>query len=148
MADHLRKRIRVAAAASGVLGNLTTTGTRVSVSPVYDLNDLPALRISTPAETIDIESLGTGRIRRHTLTLAVEACVKANSSYTDSVDQICKEVQIALDTSNTLGGLCKWIEPKSFELQAEGEGDKAIAVGRMEFDVIYFTAQGAPDVPM
>jgi len=148
MADHLRKQIRAAVVASGVLGNLTTTSTRVANSPVYDLTDLPALRISTPAEAMEIESLGASRIRRHTLTLAVEACVKANSSYVDTVDLICKEVQIALDASNTLGGLCKWIEPKSFEQQLEGEGDKAIAVGRMEFDVVYFTAQGAPDVAL
>lgn len=149
MADHLRNQIRDAVAASGVLGNLSTTGTRVYTSRVYDMQDanLPGLRIFTSEEAIAVQSLGMVRIRERTLTLIVEACVKANTAYDDTVDDIAKEVEIALDANNTLGTLCKWIEPKQFTLEIDGDGDKAIAVGKMVFEVRYYAAKGTPDVP-
>lgn len=150
MADHLRKRIRAAVVASGVLGNLTTTETRVYASRVADMQsaNLPGLRIYTPEEQIEPVSMGEGRIRHHSLTLIVEACVKSNTTPDDTVDQICKEVQMALDANQTLGGLCKWIELRSFEQQLDGESDKTICMGRMTFEVFYVTAQSAPDTPL
>lgn len=148
MADHLRNQIRDAVADSGVLGNLTTTATRVYKNRTQDMQagNLPGLRIFTQQEAVSLLSMGVGRIRERTLVLVVEACVKANSAYDDTVDDICKEVETALDNNNTLGGLCKWIELTSFDLELDGEGDKAIAVGRMSFEVRYLTAQGSPDV--
>jgi len=150
MADHLRKQIRAAAATA--LTGLTTTTSHVFKNRDRDLQaaDLPALRIWTLEEATSVQSMGVGRVREHTLQLIVEACVKANSAYDDTVDLICKEFEIALDnhTTQTLSGLCKYIKPAGFELEVEGEGDKTIAVGRMTFEVIYFTAQGAPDVPL
>lgn len=147
MADHLRDQIRAAAAAA--LTGLATTGARVYVSRAQDMQaaNLPGLRLYTTEESAEMLSLGIARIRQRTLTLIVEACVKAASGYDDTVDDIAKEVEIALDASNTLGGLCKWIEPTQFTLELGGEGDKVVAVGRMTFEVRYYAAQGTPDVP-
>lgn len=150
MADHLRKQIR--AAVKTALTGLTTTTTKVFASRVADLtdNDLPGLRIYTTEESVRVLSMGDGRIREHELTLVVEACVRSNSTPDDTADQICKEVEVALDATatQTLGGLCKWIEPKQFEQEIDGEGAKAVFVHRMTFTVYYVTAQGAPDVPL
>ena len=147
MADHLRDQIRAAVVTA--LTGLTTTSTRVYSSRAQDMQpaNLPGLRIYTTEESVEIESLGINRRRHRTLTLMVEACVKATSAPEDTIDDICKEVEIALDTANTLGGLCKWIEPTQFELELDGEADKSIAVGRMTFEVHYYTAKGSPDVP-
>lgn len=150
MADLLRKQIRAAAVTA--LTGLATTGSNVFGNRDRDLQEaeLPALRILTGDESIELSSIGVGRIRQHELQLVVEACVKDNTAYDDDVDAICKEVQIALDNpvTQTLGGLCKYIEPRGFELEIEGESDKTVAVGRMTFLVVYYTAQGAPDVPL
>lgn len=147
MADHLRNQIRDAVVTA--LTGLTTTTTHVYASREQDMQaaNLPGLRIFTTEEAIVMLSMGIGRIRERTLTLLIEACVKATTSYDDTVDDICKEVEVALDASNTLGGLCKWIEPKQFALELSGDGDKVVAVGRMTFEVRYYAAQGTPDVP-
>ena len=148
MADHVRKQIRAAAVTA--LTGLATTAGRVFASRVYPLQDadLPGLRISNPDEAIESASLGGANryLERH-LTLEVQACVKQVSGYEDLVDQIAKEVEIALATNNTLGNLAKWIVPRSIETELSGEGEKPIAVATIRFEVVYITALNAPDVP-
>ena len=146
MTDHVRKQIRAAAVTA--LGGLTTTGARVQDNPVHPLQeaDLPGLRVFTPAETAKVLSMGSSRTRERAVTLVVEACVKAVSGYANAVDLIAKEVEIALDANSTLGGLCTYIEPTSFEEDQDGAGDKPVAVGRMKFEVLYRPRKGAPDV--
>ena len=148
MADHLRKQIRTAAVAA--LTGLGTTGSRVYVSRAHPMQDanLPGLRIYTRSEEVEIASMGVGRVRERRLELVVEACVKANSAYDDTLDQIQKEVEIALDANQGLGGISKYVEPRSFEDAFEGEGEKVVAMKRMAFEVLYYTAQGAPDVAL
>lgn len=147
MADHVRKQIRAAAVAE--LTGLATTGARVYASRVYAMQDtdLPGLRIYTPSEEVQISSMGVGRRRERTLSLVVEACVKAVSGYDDSIDQIQKEVEVALDADQGLGGLCHYVELRTVEDVFEGESEKPVAVKRMTFEVLYYTALGAPDVP-
>ena len=145
MADHLRKQIR--SAAVNALTGLATTAARVKNSPVNALqeSDLPGLRVFTQGESAQIASMGSTRKRERTLTLVVEACVKATTGYADTVDLIAKEVEVALDANNTLGGLCAQIEPRAFSEDQDGAGDKPVAVGRIEFEVLYYTRKGAPD---
>lgn len=145
MSDHLRAQIR--AAAVSALTGLTTSGARVKDSPVHPLqeSDLPGLRIFTQAESAEITTMGATRKRARTLTLVVEACVKAATGYATSVDLMAKEIEVALDANNTLGGLCAQIEPRTFSEDQDGAGDKPVAVGRLEFEVLYYTRKGAPD---
>lgn len=147
MADHLRKRIRSAAATK--LTGLTTTGANVFTSRAYPLQDanLPALRITTPSEQSEMVSMGIGnRTVERTLTLQVEGVVKALTGFEDTCDQIAKEVEIALANDNTLGGLCKYIQLRSTATEISGEAEKPIAVTTMLFDVLYHTSLNAPDV--
>ena len=148
MPDHVRKQIRAAAATA--LTGLTTTGANVFPSRVYPMQDadLPGLRIYTNDEQIENEELGAGRTRERSLDLVVEACVKAATGYDDTADQIQKEVEIALDGDNTLGGLAKYIEPRQVQNALAGEGEKPIALRRIVFEVFYQTAMGAPDVAL
>ncbi len=149
MADHLRKQIR--AAAKTALTGLTSTGARVYASRVHPLQDADlgagALRLYTRDEEVEISSMGVGRLRERRLSLVVEACVKAVSGYDDTIDQIQKEVEIALDADQGLGGLCKYVELKTVEDAFETD-EKVVAVKRMTFEVLYYAAQGAPDVPL
>ena len=148
MADHVRRQIRVAAVAA--LTGLSTTGARVYASRVYPLQDadLPALRIYTQEEAVQLASLGVSRRRERTLDLVVEACAKAVSGLDDTLDQIQKEVEIALDANQGLGGLCKYVELKGVADALEGEAEKPVGVKRMVFEVLYYTALGAPDTAL
>lgn len=147
MADHLRKQIREAAVTT--LTGLTTTATRVFDSRVrlIQQTDCPCLRVYCDDEEIELASMGIGaRDRKRTLRLIVEGCVATNSSPEDTVDLIAKEVEVALDNNNGLGGLVKWIEPRRIETEFSGEGETLVAVIRLQFEVLYHSAKGAPDV--
>ena len=150
MADHLRRQIREAAAT--LLTGLATTGSNVFQSRVYPLRDgqLPALRIFTLNESVEANTIGAGpaRLQERTLTLGVEGCVKAKDNYDDTLDAICKEVEVAIAGDNTLGGKCKWVQLTSTEIDMDGETEQPIAIARLSFQVFYITALNAPDVAL
>jgi len=149
MADHLRKQIRDAAATT--LTGLATTGTRVFASRVYPLQeaDLPALRVDTNNEDVDSESIVVNRVLDRTVQLLVQACVKQNTAYNDTIDQIIKEVEVALSTlaAQTMAG-AKSVQLLRIEVVLAGEGEKPVAVATMLFAVPYHTALNAPDVAL
>lgn len=148
MADHLRKQIRAAAAAA--LTGLATTGAHVFTSRARKLqqSDLPALRIYTGDESIDMKEPAQPRLRERQITLIVEAVVAANTAYDDTMDEIVKEVELAFDANNGLGGLARAIEPHEYpRARFGGEGDAVIGMQELQFKVLYYTRQSAPDVP-
>lgn len=148
MADHLRKQIRAAAATT--LTGLTTTSTRVFTERARAMQaaDLPGLRIYCDDESIEVASMGTGRYRKRTMSLVVEGIASGNTAPENTCDQIAKEVEIALDANNGLGGLVKWIEPRRINTDISKDADTLIAVVRMEFEVLYYAQMGAPDVAL
>lgn len=148
MADHLRKQIRSAAAAA--LTGLATTGTRVFTSRARAIaeGDLPCLRVFFDDESVTHVTLGPGRRRERMGALLVEAIAKGNSAPEDTADQIVKEVEIALDANNGLGGLVKYIEPRRINSDFAGEADSIVVTTRMQFDVLYYAAMGSPDVAL
>jgi hypothetical protein len=147
MTTHVRKAIRAAAVTA--LTGLTTTSTRVFDSRVYPMQDaqLPGLRIDTADEEIGIGSMGVSRLVERTLQLVVQACVKENTTYNDTIDTIIKEVEIAIAANQGIGG-AKYVQLKSINVANAGEGEKPVAVATMTFEVFYITALGAPDVAL
>lgn len=148
MGDHLRKQIRVAAAAQ--LTGLATTGSRVFVDRARRIQptDLPALKIFLGDENIDMKEPMAPRLRERQLVLIVEAVVAANTAYDDTMDQIVKEVENALDANNGLGGLCKAIEPHEYpRARFGGDADTVVGSQELHFMVLYYTRQSAPDTP-
>ena len=150
MANHLRRQIREAAAT--LLTGLATTGSNVFQNRVYPLQDgdLPALRIFTQAESVEANTIGAdpARLQERTLSLVVEGCVKDPDGFDDTADAICKEVEVAIAGNNTLGGLCKWVQLTSTEIEMDGETAQPIAIVRLTFQVFYITALNAPDVAL
>ena len=145
MADHVAEQI--VAAAKTALTGLTTTGANVFDSRVYPIQDaeLPGLLIDQGAEDSKISSMGAARINERLMELVVIAKVKQDASYRTLVNTIRKEVETKLDQ-----GLApaKYVRPKSFEIELSGDGEKPVASGTMTFEVLYYTAQGAPDVAL
>ena len=95
MANHIRQQIRERVGTT--LTGLTTTGSNVFQSRVYNLEDskLPAIIIYTKSEDSELLEMGSTRTLQRNLSLVVEAYVKANSNYDDTIDTIAKEVEAA-----------------------------------------------------
>lgn len=148
MGDHVRKQIRDRV--KTLLTGLTTTTSNCYASRVKPLQDaeLPAVLVDTleAGEIRPGSAFGAGRVLERALPLTISVAVKQTDNYQDTLDQIYKEVEIALAGDNTLGGLAKYVQPSS-EPAADlsGEGEKPIATGRMTFEVVYLTALNAPD---
>lgn len=142
MTDHVRKQIRDAAVTA--LTGLTTTGTKVYASRVYDMQDsnLPGLRVFTNDEDVEIASLGgSQRLLERNLQLVVEACVKQNDTFDQTLDTIIKEVEVAL-----AGGLtgAKYVQLQRVEIELSGEAEKPVGVARMTFEAPYITTASDP----
>lgn len=150
MADHLRKRIRgaVITACTG----LATTGSRVyagRVDPLPDTQGATLLVDMGPEEIVASSLGGAGRLLERRLGLVLRAMVKTHAAtYLDTLDQIAKEVEVALAADQTLGGLVKWVQPESMEEpELDGQGDKVVASLVMRFACFYYAALNAPDTP-
>ena len=83
--SHIRQQIREQVGTT--LTGLTTTGSNVFESRVYPLSDasLPALIIYSKSETSSISTMGTGLGIDRTMTLTIEAYVKANLTFDDTI---------------------------------------------------------------
>jgi hypothetical protein len=145
MADHVRKQVRDAAAEA--LKGLPTTGQRVYENRLHDLQDseLPALRVFTDSEQIEIAAKGTARERRHILALIIECCSKKSAGMDDELDAMIKEVIVRLDENQDIADV-KFLEPRTVDIDMDGEAEKEIGVARITFEVPFYTSQGAPDV--
>lgn len=149
MANHLRRQIREAVAT--LLTGLTTTGNRVFQSRVQTLKDnqLPALVILTNEETITQETIHSNPLLERQLSVQVIAKAKVNTNLDDTLDQIIKEVEMAVfasDAANTLGGLVKGLVLDSLDITFNGEAETKVGEAVMAFTAVYFNQAATPDV--
>lgn len=104
MANHIRQQLREAFAAQ--VTGLATSGSRVFQSRIRNLAaaDLPGLRIYAEQEDIeDQDNLTSPYYQERTLTLRCEAVAKTTSNLDDTLDTMCKEVEVAIATASALG---------------------------------------------
>ena len=147
MANHVRRQIRDAVATA--LTGLATTGTRVFPSRTQVLQDanLPGLRVYTQQEDVLIGSIDASRLQERTLTLLVEGVAKVNDTLDDTLDQIAKEVEVALDAAQGAGG-AKYLQLTNTDIEMNAEGEQDTGTVRLTYEVLYITATGAPDVAL
>ena len=145
MASEIRKQIRDAATTA--LTGLTTTGSKVYPSRVYEMQaaDLPGLRIFTNSQTVVQVDVAANPTEENALELVVEACAKTGADLDDTLDAMVKEVRVALAGVQTLGG-AKRVSLKTIEVEMEAEAEAPRGVARLTFEVLYYSAQNAPDV--
>lgn len=148
MSDHVRKQIRDAVKTT--LAGLTTTGARAFTSRVYPLamNEYPCILIYTKEEAARIATLDAPRRSERTLTLTVEAVTQLSAVLDDTLDQICKEVEVALTAAPTLGGLSQDLWLARTEVQLNDEGAIPFGKALMEWSIEYDVHEFTPDVPV
>lgn len=148
MANHLRRQIREAIA-TAVTG-LTTTSTRVFQSRVYPLErgtDLPGLLVFSLAETSERRTMPAPGLMERTLRVQVVAVARALADLDDTLDGICKEVEVALAMPcAALAGLAKTITLTSTDIELQGTSDRPVGQAAMTYEVVYMAAENAPDV--
>lgn len=138
---HVRQSIRddIISTVTG----LATTGARVYKSRVYpmDADKLPGLCVYTKDESSTVLSMGPNRTISHTLTIVIEAYVKALTGYDDSLDAIALQVENALMVDRKRDGLAKDTQITSFQADFSGQGDQPVATGIITVDVVYHTKE-------
>jgi hypothetical protein len=114
---------------------------------VYNMQDanLPGLRIDTADESINLDTVHGPALLERELQLIVQACVKENTTYNDTIDTIIKEVEVAIAANQSLGG-AKGVWLSTISVQLSGEAEHPIAVATITFRVPYYTMQDAPTV--
>lgn len=145
MADHLRQQIRDAAVTA--LTGLTTTGSNVFATRFYpqETSNLPCLLVYTLSEESAPESTGATGTMARSLLLAIDGVARAVASLDETLDDIAKEVEVALMADVTLGGLAKDAFIEATEIEVDAIGDKPVGVIKMEFNVMYLAVKNAPD---
>lgn len=143
--SHVRKQIRDYFETT--LTGLTTTGTKVYASRVYSLSEdkLPALVIYTKSESSEEVSFVGKRVQNRELTVAVEGYVRRNATFDDLIDTISKEVEVALLSDPTLGGLAINTQLQSSEIDFSGESEQPVGTIVLTFAVQYRTETGQPE---
>lgn len=150
MANHVRRQIREAVA-TAVTG-LTTTSTRVFQSRVYPVQDaeLPCLLIHTRSEASAPMTIHAPKAMDRTLQLEIVAVAKAVADLDDTLDGICKEVEIAVETWSIAGhgGLADSVHLVSTEFDLQGTGEKPTGTATMTYELNFFTLANAPDAAL
>ena len=152
MANHIRQQLREAVATT--LTSLTTTGANVFQARLNPLqaSELPALRIYTEGEQVEIQSIGYPARQERRIALVVEGVARQSADTEDKLDTISKEVEAALGASLTTwqaGGIARGgVALESAEIGLSGEGDLDTGVVTMRFTAICYTMSNAPDVAL
>ena len=147
---HVRKLIRDRVTTT--LSGLATTGANAFKTRVYPIAtaSLPGLAIYTKEESIEHVSMGasggTPRLQLRDLSLTVEIFVKGTSGYDDLVDQICEEIEEALEADSTLGGYAQSVSVATFSADFIGEADQPLGFASLTISVQYQTREGSPDI--
>jgi len=144
--SHVRKQIRDALATQ--LTGLATTGSRVFKTRLYPIGEakLPAILIYANSESASMLSIGQPRLNQRTLDLSVECVAKATSSIEDTLDQMALEVEEAIYTDVTLGGLTKDVVLSTTEIEISAEGDQPVGGIRLNYLATYAVREDNPDV--
>ena len=139
---HFRQQIRERVATT--LTGLTTTGSNVFQSRVYPIEEskLPCLLIYTKDETSEPLAMTPPRSIEKILSLVIEAYVKANNNFDDTIDTICKEVEEALYADRLINNLAKDSFLTNTEINFNSDGDNPVGIVVMTFEIAYHHTEG------
>lgn len=145
MANHLHRQIREAL--ETLLSGLTTTQSRVYANRLQPMTDatLPGLRIYADQEEASVLTVHSPQMQERRLELIVECCAKASTALDDTLDQISKEVEVAISAGITLSG--KTLPITYLGMQFDDElADKPVGIKRLRFSIEFSAMNNAPDV--
>ncbi len=147
MALHVRQQILDAATTA--LTGLASTGANVFQGRVYPLEDteLPGLLVYWDGETSSLATIHGPGVMQRDLQLVVEVVAKSLSGLDAAMNQVCKEVEIALSGPPAgLLAMAQTVILTDSTPDRRGNAERPAGSVKMTFAVEYFTQQNAPDV--
>lgn len=144
MANHIRQQLREAVA-SAVTG-LTTTSTRVFQSRAYPLqvSDLPCLVVTTDGDSITQNTLHHPYVQERSVQLRIEGYAVGTTNLDDTMDGICKEVEIAVDNATLT--MVDDIGFAGTQLDTSVVGEKPVGKLTLIYRITVRTLSNSPDV--
>lgn len=141
---HAREQIRDAVVSA--LTDLATTGRNVFRSRIYPMEQakLPGLAIYTKSDSSEYVTLTLPRTLDRTLVVTVEAYVSANADFDETIDDISAEIESAMYTNRTLGGLARDSQILGVEVDFSGDGENPVAIAVFTIEIQYVTVEGSP----
>jgi hypothetical protein len=149
VAYHLRRQIREAVA-TAVTG-LTTTGSRVFQSRVYPLEvtDLPCLLVRTEGDASEVQSIHAPSPLMRTLSLQIIATARATADLDDTLDEICRQVEVALAMPcAAIAALSETIALESTTIELQAGAEQPTGSATLQYSIVYFAAENAPDTAL
>lgn len=146
MAYHVRRQLREAVAAA--ITGLATTGARVYQSRVYPLqaSELPCLLVYVTTESVDAITVDTPETLERDVELQIEGVARAAADLDDTLDDIAKEVEIALSATITVAGKPILLAYTGCQIEMEADTDAPRGSVTMTFRTLLHNEANAPDV--
>ena len=141
---HLRQSIREGIA-TDVTG-LSTTGSNVFQSRVYPVEDasLPCLLVYTTSEESEVTEIASPRPMTRFLNVIVQGVVGATTP-DDTLDDISKEVEVALAGDVSINNLANNSFLSSTTIEFNAEGAKPIGTVMLNYIVEYRNLDNNPE---
>ena len=141
---HLRQSIRERIA-TDVTG-LSTTGSNVFQSRVYPVEDgsLPCLLVYTTSEESEVTEIASPRPMNRFLNVIVQGVVGATTP-DDTLDDISKEVEVALAGDVTINSLANNSFLSSTSIEFNSDGAKPIGTVMLNYIVEYRNLDNNPE---
>lgn len=144
--SHIRQQIRDAVASA--LTGLPTTGNRVSMNRVASVAaaDTPCLAIHVESEALsNLRLVGPTHYQR-VLQIDIDAFA-SGAALDDQLDDICLEVEVALDAAGNLAGLLDYpLELDAVRIEFEDLASPPLAVARLRYVATTATLAATPDI--
>lgn len=137
---HVRQQV-IAAVVTALTG-LTTTTTNVSNRRTYPQGTTPALNVYWSTDETDYEQGKTICTPMRRLEVHVEGFTKGENE--SQANTIAEEVETAMYTDQTFGGLALGTEIGTSEILVEGDGESQVLVVDMVFNIFYRVQEGVP----
>lgn len=143
MANHVRRQLREAVA-TAVTG-LTTTGSSVFQSRVYPLQttELPCLIVTTDGDRVQPQTPHHPYTQVRETQVRIEAHAMATADLDDTLDLICKEVEIAIANAT---GIAQGLLLQGTKIEMDALSEQPTGIATLIYTKDIYTLSNAPDV--
>jgi hypothetical protein len=97
------------------------------------------LAVYAVSEVSGLQTMGQKTLMRD-VSVSVEAYIKARNTFDDDVDAIAVQIEQAIASDTTLGGVAKDAILASTEIEFSPEAERPVGVARLTFTVRYVTS--------
>lgn len=144
-------RMAIIEAAYAALNDATSAGGRVYKSRQLRIGEkkLPALQVYLDDEVTAVTTVGGPRRKQRQSELVVVAVVDSSDDDAQAIESLIGEVEVAIETSNRLGGTVKSIEATGLRFPESEAGKRAsTAEAAVGFRFTFYTREGDPSAAL